>query len=388
MHVLFLPKWYPNKTDVTNGIFIENLAKKLSENQTVTVIAIHQDTKSTVSLNFFEKKEKNYGLLQVYFRSKESGNLYSRSYNLIQWLRAFYKAWNYFRKNYSKPDIIHVHALTRLAIMAFIIQKITGTHYLITEHWSRYIRPEYSKKSLFYKKITQIVVKNADALVAVSQPLKQALIQNRLTNHQMLVIPNMVDISRKNDKPISVKKNEGTLLMATVSDLVEKTKNIRLVLQVLANVVKVFPNIEYHLVGDGPDANHYKELTTKLHLTEKVIFHGRQSHEYVCDFLPNIDFLITNSFFETFSVATAEALAFGKPVIVTRCGGPESFVNESNGILIDTDNPRQLENAILYMVKNYQNYQVEAVKESVRQFLPDTIQEKYNNLYNSIIKSK
>lgn len=386
MHILFLPKWFPNKFDVTNGVFIENLAKKLSKSQTVTIIAIHPDTENTVSLSFSEKKE-DYSLLQVYYRSVNSNSLYYRSYNLFQWLRAFRLAWKYFRKNYHKPDIIHVHVLTRPAIMAFVVKKIIGTPYLITEHWSRYIRPEYSEKSSFYKKITQVAVKNASALIAVSQSLKQSLAQNNLMHSQMLVIPNMVDIKTVNTALPSVKKNGGTILIATVSDLVEKTKNIRSVLQVFANVVKVFPNIEYHLVGDGPDTDNYKELTTKLQLTEKVIFHGRQSHDYVCNFLPNIDILITNSFSETFSVATAEALAYGKPVIATRCGGPESFVNESNGILIDTDSPRQLEDAMLYMIKNYRNYPAETVKESVLQFLPDAIIEKYLILYNKILSN-
>ena len=37
---------------------------------------------------------------------------------------------------------------------------------------------------------------------------------------------------------------------------------------------------------------------------------------------------------ETFGVVYVEAMAAGLPVIATRCGGPEDFVNEDNGILI------------------------------------------------------
>jgi hypothetical protein len=36
--------------------------------------------------------------------------------------------------------------------------------------------------------------------------------------------------------------------------------------------------------------------------------------------------VIINSNVETFSKVTGEALALGKPVIATRCGGPEAFI--------------------------------------------------------------
>lgn len=52
----------------------------------------------------------------------------------------------------------------------------------------------------------------------------------------------------------------------------------------------------------------------------------------VAGFFCECDFFVLNSNFETFSVVTAEALAYGKPVIATRCGGPEEFVNKIMGI--------------------------------------------------------
>lgn len=40
---------------------------------------------------------------------------------------------------------------------------------------------------------------------------------------------------------------------------------------------------------------------------------------------------------ETFGIGFIEAFATGTPVIATRCGGPEDFVNEENGMLVDVD---------------------------------------------------
>ena len=55
---------------------------------------------------------------------------------------------------------------------------------------------------------------------------------------------------------------------------------------------------------------------------------------------------------ETFGVAYLEALSCGIPVIATRCGGPECFVNEHNGIMVDPDDVDALAKALLSMYCN------------------------------------
>ena len=47
-----------------------------------------------------------------------------------------------------------------------------------------------------------------------------------------------------------------------------------------------------------------------------------------------------------------EAMATGLPVIATKCGGPEDFVNRDNGILISVNNQRQLSMAMQDMKNN------------------------------------
>jgi len=89
------------------------------------------------------------------------------------------------------------------------------------------------------------------------------------------------------------------------------------------------------------------------------------------DFMQKIDFFVLNSNLETFSVVTAEALANGKPVVATRCGGPETFVNDKTGILVEPKNQKQLEDAILYMIKHYKDYNP--------QYLSDSIKKDYNS---------
>jgi len=101
------------------------------------------------------------------------------------------------------------------------------------------------------------------------------------------------------------------------------------------------------------------------------------------------DFLITNSNYETFSVSTAEALAYGKPVISTRCGGPEEFIDETNGILIDVGDTKALVSAIEYMLDNSDKYDQEMISKNARiNFSSEVIGEKIFEIYKEVITKK
>ena len=54
------------------------------------------------------------------------------------------------------------------------------------------------------------------------------------------------------------------------------------------------------------------------------------------------DLFVLPSIVETFSVATAEALATGTPVLVTDCGGPTEFVTPEVGCVVPTSDPEAL----------------------------------------------
>mgnify|MGYP003310124560 FL=1 len=91
--------------------------------------------------------------------------------------------------------------------------------------------------------------------------------------------------------------------------------------------------------------------------------------------------LIVNSHFETFSIICAEALLCGIPVISTKCGGPESFLNDETGILIDRDSNNQLTKAMKAIITDYDKYEPEKLKSRAHQFSMDTIGEKINQQY-------
>lgn len=65
-------------------------------------------------------------------------------------------------------------------------------------------------------------------------------------------------------------------------------------------------------------------------------------------------------------------MACGKPVISTRCGGPEFFVNEQNGALVDVADPQALAGAMEDFIADRVSFDSETVRASVvNRFSPE-----------------
>lgn len=129
-----------------------------------------------------------------------------------------------------------------------------------------------------------------------------------------------------------------------------------------------------------------KELIEKNELQNKVHLRGAVDRSEVALSLRKADCFILLSNSETFGVAYIEALASGIPVIATRCGGPEEFMEEQYGLLIDKGSIEQAEDAMLYMCKNIRDYNGIAISDQIRKrFSPETIAKQLMAVYEEIV---
>ena len=143
------------------------------------------------------------------------------------------------------------------------------------------------------------------------------------------------------------------------------------------------------IVGSGPDENKLKKLAESFHLLDrKIFFEGLKDNAEVYDYLHRCDFLIMNSRFETFSLICAEAMSCGKPVLATRCGGPNEFVNATTGVLIEPDNDEELKMEFLKMLAHFRNFDSGQIKNySIELFSMDKVGAAFQKVYTSIITS-
>ena len=121
----------------------------------------------------------------------------------------------------------------------------------------------------------------------------------------------------------------------------------------MIQVIKRIPDTRLVIAGDGEERICYQQLTEELGLTERVLFLGQILKTKVVWWMGQADIFVLNSTYEGLPHVILEAMAAQLPVIATDVGGTSEVVRHKyTGMLISPNQPNELENAVLSLLKD------------------------------------
>lgn len=232
--------------------------------------------------------------------------------------------------------------------------------------------------------INNHILHHLDGFISISKITKERLIAHSgISNDDGFLLPNSIDttyFSPGTADPRLLKRYgiENQKVLMTLGRLVseERYKGFDEVLGCLPSLVQKVPNLIYLIVGNGSDMNRLKREAINLGLEKHVIFTGFIPENEKADHYRMADVYIMPSRGEGFGFVLLEAMACGIPTIGSVLDGSrEALLNGQLGILVDPDNPEQIEKAILKMLEE-NNRQVPSGLEyfNIRSFHKRTFQ--------------
>lgn len=234
-------------------------------------------------------------------------------------------------------DIIHCNwSLSGLA--AFLSKFIHKTPYIITVQGSDVFKTIHIP---VVRNVIGLALRKASHIIALSNELKNASIRFGVPAEHITVIPNGVNISQF---PVGLKEGRKNQLIF-VGSLIER-KGVSYLIQAMANLVALHPDIQLIIVGEGKDRGLLEELTNQLGLEANVIFMGTQSQERISELLRESRLFILPSIEEGQGVVLVEALASGTPCIGSRVGGIPDVITPDVGKVVDAGDVGGLSAAI------------------------------------------
>lgn len=341
--LLHITTWYPNRTDEQLGVFIQkHIQKVFTFSENIVLAIIPCSTKTLNKIEVSKQVEGNSIVIKVLY-PESSIHKFLSIQTRQKAIRLGLEKVNELKIDFDFIQC-HVAEVSLWIAFKFFPQKPV---YLI-EHWSGFIDGRFEKIPTFVRKALIKRMNKCNHIFVVSELLKQGILEKGIST-SLSVLPNVIDYERVKSEP-SVPFTFGV-----VADLIDSVKNISGIISAFSRLLKNNPHLDIHLsiIGDGTDKNKLIELVFKLDLIEKVTFYGRLNNNDVLNIIPLFDVLVVNSYVETFSMVTAEALLSGVPVIATKCGGPEQFIQQGiNGYLVNVSNADELTNAMLMSIQN------------------------------------
>lgn len=384
MKVLFISAWYPNRDDNMSGLFVRKHAEAVQLYADVKVLYVHPD-KNIGNFEIVDQMHNDLNEVIVYYPISP-GSIFHKSTKSINYIRAYKKGLKYLKEKGFSHDITHANILTRTGVMAYFLKLFRKTPYIITEHWSRYlpIRNEYHGRIRKY--LTKKVVKNAFAVLPVSESLMNAMLSHNLYNPNYKVVYNVVEDIFFNIYPNNSSPQKKRILHISCFD--ENAKNLTGILRSIVELSKIRTDFELLLIGSGINFKETVEYCRSLHIPEHLIsFEGEKSPFEVAGYLKNSNFLILFSNYETAGVVIAESLACGIPVVSTKVGIAPECIHSENGILIEPGDEKELCSKINYMLDHSQEYNSTKIKEESKQkFSYNEIGKQIYHIYSLTIK--
>lgn len=371
MKIAIISRGKPTENDPLNGIFEFDQAKALAR-KGVEVAFVAIDFRS-------HSYKRRYGLLKYesegvhIFELSLPINVYRKAIPILQ--RLLLIPFRAMLKSFGKPDIVHAHFYS-IATIASILKKKYDIPFVITEHSSKLNRPA-SEISDLDKRLATKAYQSCNQLICVSETLRYNILQS--FGHDSIVIPNMVD--NNSFQHLGAAKNDSPFVFVSVGNLIP----IKAFDKLIEAFLLVKDDAKLYIIGDGPELKRLESLIEKNQLGDQIELLGRLNRDEINKVYQKSHVFVLPSQSETFGVSYIEAMYAGLPVIATRCGGPESFVNDHNGLLVPVNDINALAKAMQTIRQNYPNYNSEIISQTcIERFSPSIIANKLIEVYSHL----
>jgi glycosyltransferase involved in cell wall biosynthesis len=339
-----------------NGIFEFDQAKALAR-AGVDVVYAAVDVRSLRRWRKWGFEEKTIEGVRVYAVNIPCGRVPKRLLRLISVI-TLRRLFSRIVKKYGRPDIVHSHFINQGYFTVSALKK-EGVPIVHTEHYSGMNKTTLDEYSRF---IGEHTYKEVDKVIAVSRFVAKN-IQEKFGVDAM-VIPNIVDTTVFDYLPCHCLGDEFRFVSA--GNLVEG-KRMDLLISAFHRAFEGNTKIFLYIYGQGPERKNLEKIIRQYHLEEQIFLMGLASREVIAKKMQESDCFVLASERETFGVVYIEAMATGLPVIATKCGGPEDFVSQENGVLVEVDNVPQLAQSLVYMRENIGRYNRERISLMVKE---------------------
>ena len=252
-------------------------------------------------------------------------------------------------ERWGEPDIFHAHVSLPGGYVAAQIGRKTGIPVVVQEHYSG-----FESNARFWWRtgcFVREMGRHVKGFYAISPGFAKRIARTGLLNVTG-VLPNPVDT--KMFCPLPNKAPGGSFKIVTTGNM-GWLKGTDILFEALRSLSG---RLDWSLTLCGKTSNQkkYSKWLDDSEFSARVTLPGKVSQERLAEVYSASDLYVVSSRSETANVSMLQALACGIPAVTTRCGGPESLIDNTVGLSVSAANPAALTKAIIEVAKTQDRY--------------------------------
>jgi len=255
------------------------------------------------------------------------------------------------RLHQEKPfDIVHAHMLPRDGHAGMLVAKALNIPFALTVHGTDIFHYFIPGKEPWAR--NQMIAREADALMAVSNLLMSRVAPYRSEGKISRIVPNGVDLSLV---PAVTKNTPRTVI--SVGTL-KARKCMDRTLEAFARLAPEYPDARLTIVGIGEMEDQLKARIAELKLGDRVEMTGGLPHEQVLLRMAQSDLFVLPSWGEGYGIVYIEAMAAGCIAVGAVSEGIEDTITDGeNGFLVPAGDVDATERVMREVFANREAYE-------------------------------
>ncbi|MFQ5815303.1 MAG: glycosyltransferase family 4 protein [Candidatus Hydrothermarchaeaceae archaeon] len=287
--------------------------------------------------------------------------------------------YGFYRGLSMDCDVIHAHYAVPQGFLGVLLKMVKGRPLVVTAHGSDVT---VLGRGRITRPLVAFALKNADAVVAVSNFVKGEMVKMGVPEERIRVIHNGIAVDHQIEREEFFLPGNGPIV-TFIGNLVPQ-KGVDVLLHAIDDVRKVVPDARVVIIGDGREEKGLKALARELQLND-VHFLGRRKD--LVSVLEKSSLLVLPSREEGLGMVLLEAMHMGVPVVASDTGGiPEVVEDRENGILVERGNPEALGTGIITALTDValREKLVRNGRETVKRFSWEKASSEVDSIYDEV----
>lgn len=303
---------------------------------------------------------KGVRVCRIQKRVRDESSKFSYLFRLIRFFlhSAFFVSKEHARVKY---DLVHVHSIPDFEVFAAAYAKLTGAKVILDIHD---IVPElYASKfkvgmnSILFKGLVVIErfsIGFSDHVIIANHIWEKTLLARSVRKEKCTTVLNYPDTSIYFRR---ARERKDSKFIVIYPGTINWHQGLDIAVRAFAQLKDAFPEVEFHIYGDGPSLKDVQQLIVELGVQERVYLKGVLPLEQIADAMANADLSVVpkrNDSFggDAFSTKIFEFMALGIPIIASATRIDRYYFSENVIRFFEPGNVGDLASAIQSMIND------------------------------------